>query len=244
MPQRTKLGLALAGIALVLLAPAAHPQQEQAPVAASPDASYAIGFDLGQFIAQRLQEDGVEASLDDLLAGVSDALRQAPSRLNSAQMRDVLGALADEVEGNRAASRIATDPVYRALAEENLRRSQRFHEVFGEQDRVVTLPSGVQYLVVTEGEGETATPDDTVIVSFECKLISGLEVADQEDVELLVRGTVPGGQEVLTTMRPGARWKVAIPPSLGFAEVGSPPEIGPNETLIVDIELHAVKAGE
>lgn len=199
--------------------------------------SYAVGHAIGNFARERLNEDAVSVDLDLLVEGFADAVHDRTPDFDSDEMQDVLRIVERQVASRLAERRMDEDPVFRALAEENLKRSRAFHERFGEEEGVTTLPSGVQYRVVSAGEGDSPTASDTVSVSFTASLIDGSVVAVAAKESTRVAGMIEGGREIITHMRPGAVWQVAIPPHLAFGLGGQEPLIGPNETLIVDVQL-------
>lgn len=115
---------------------------------------------------------------------------------------------------------------------------------------VVTLPSGLQYEVIKEGDGPKPTPADLVVVNYEGKLARTGETFDASarhggPATLPVAGLIPGWTEGLQLMKQGAKYRFWIPPSLGYGEQGAGPngEIPGNAVLVFDLELLAVQAG-
>ena len=206
--------------------------------------AYAVGFESGSFILERLQADGVELDVNALLAGLEDALRGAPSRLNETRTRMLLQRLEEEVRGREAERLMQEDPVFRALAEDNLRRSNEFLERFAGQEGVTVLDNGIAYLSLAEGQGESPVEDSTVSVTFDADLIDGTRFADGNRVSFVVGDLHDGARIAVQRMKPGSHWIVAIPPDLAFGLAGRAPDVGPNEAIVVEIELHCVEAGE
>ncbi len=230
-------GVAL-GVAGVRRAPAA-PAAEREP--ADADTSYAVGFDLGASALVGLDADGVEIDRDALLEGLTDAIRTGESRLGPDRARRLLERLDAKVRTRRAEARMDEDPVFRALPERNLQRSHDFHAQFGAEQGAVTLPSGIQYRVKSPGQGDPARAGDTVVVSFRGTLLDGREFARADMAELVVAEVMPGAREALMKMRAGGRWLVCIPPQRAFSLGGRDPDIGPNESLIIDVTLHEIR---
>jgi len=110
---------------------------------------------------------------------------------------------------------------------------------------VVTLPDGLQYRIIKEGQGASPTDSDTVVVNYAGKLINGKEFDSSykrgEPITFQVTGVIPGWVEALKLMKPGSKWELYIPAALAYGEQGAPPAIGPNETLIFTVELLNVK---
>ncbi|HVE45034.1 MAG TPA: FKBP-type peptidyl-prolyl cis-trans isomerase [Gammaproteobacteria bacterium] len=110
---------------------------------------------------------------------------------------------------------------------------------------VQTLPDGLQYQEITPGTGNPPNDNDVVTVDYQGTLIDGTEFDSSykrgQPATFPVKGVIPGWTEVLKQMKPGATWMVYIPAALAYGEMGSPPAIGPNETLIFKIHLIEVK---
>ena len=113
------------------------------------------------------------------------------------------------------------------------------------KDGVVTLPSGLQYKVIQEGTGRTPTATDTVSTHYRGTLLDGREFDSSykrnEPTEFPVNRVIKGWTEALQLMKEGSKWMLYIPPHLAYGERGAGGLIGPNETLIFEIELLKVK---
>ena len=113
---------------------------------------------------------------------------------------------------------------------------------------MVTLPSGLQYKVIAEGAGDSPAAHDQVTVNYRGKLIDGTEFDSSykrgEPATFGVSGVIKGWTEALQLMKPGAKWELYIPSALAYMERGSGAQIGPNSTLIFDVELVSVKKQE
>ena len=108
-----------------------------------------------------------------------------------------------------------------------------------------TLPSGLQYKVIKEGDGKTPTLTDTVSTHYRGTLLDGSEFDSSykrnKPAEFPVSGVIKGWTEALQLMKEGSKWTLYVPPKLAYGERGFPPVIGPNETLIFEIELLKVR---
>ena len=113
------------------------------------------------------------------------------------------------------------------------------------KEGVVTLPSGLQYKVLQEGTGRTPTATDTVSTHYRGTLLDGREFDSSykrnEPTEFPVNRVIKGWTEALQLMKEGSKWMLYIPPHLAYGERGAGGLIGPNETLIFEIELLKVK---
>lgn len=122
---------------------------------------------------------------------------------------------------------------------------QAFLEANKQKPGVVTLPSGLQYKVITEGTGAQPTDTDVVTVNYAGTLVNGKEFDSSykrgEPATFPVNGVIAGWTEALKRMKVGSVWELYIPSTLAYGENGVPPVIGPNETLIFKVELLGVK---
>lgn len=238
----TPLALALAAVIVVAApftaTPAGAQTDPQAPSIG--DVSYALGHDLGREIAAGLALDDVTPDLQQLVLGFSDGLENKHSTLTRKQIDRTLITFNRIVQERKNQQRLATDPVFKALYEENLRKSNQFLERFAEKDGAKSLDSGIDYLVINQGAGDSPTKSDTVVATFRALLIDGYEIASGTRVQVDIDAIEQGFQQVLTSMKVGDRWYAAIPPDLAFAGVGRAPDIGPNEAIVVDVTLHEI----
>jgi FKBP-type peptidyl-prolyl cis-trans isomerase FklB len=139
------------------------------------------------------------------------------------------------------------DPVTPGLSQgqANKKKGEEFLATNAKKEGVKTLPSGLQYLVLKEGTGKRPEATDQVEVHYHGTLLDGTVFNSSVDrgtpLTIPVNGVIPGWIEALQLMKEGAKWKVFIPSKLAYQKRGSPPKIGPNETLIFEIELLHVK---
>lgn len=234
-----------------------QPAEPLTPPAAAPQAAdgslgtpaaqlgYALGYRIGQRIIADHRALGTPLDPAALGQGLADAVRNAPPQLDEAGFRRVLAEFESQMEArDRAiAARMA------AAAEKNLTAGRAFLASNGKREGVVTLPSGLQYEVLTQGPGpERPTLDDLVVAHYRGTHIDGTEFDGTdpagEPAVFPLRGVVPGWQEALLKMEVGTTWRVWLPPELGYGEEGSPPAIEPNEVLVFDINLVGVRPQE
>jgi len=132
-----------------------------------------------------------------------------------------------------------------AKAEEQKKAGKEFLERNGTREGVVTLPTGLQYEIITEGSGEKPTITDQVTTHYHGTTIDG-EVFDSsvernEPSTFQVGGVIKGWQEALQLMPVGSKWKLYVPADLAYGESGAGPKIGPHSTLIFEVELLSIK---
>lgn len=237
----TRALIIVAALSLLAIGGIADAQSRDIPAG---DACYSIGYAMGQEALATLRADGVELDAEQLAQGMLDALKGADPRVDDARMSQLLRKLEEEVRRREARLRLESDPTFRALAEENARRSAEFHARVATEPDIVTLDGGVQFRVIDAGNGVSPGPDDTVVVSFKAATIDGVTFAEAVHQTVPLSEMIQGAQAVLQRMRPGARWRVAIPPSMAFGEPGLPPDLGPNESIVADVTLHEVVRDE
>jgi len=130
-------------------------------------------------------------------------------------------------------------------AEKNAKAGEEFLAKNANEKGVYVLDSGLQYKIIKDGEGEMPTSEDRVECHYEGKLLDGTifdsSIRRGETATFAVNGVILGWQEALPLMKVGAKWQLFIPSNLAYGYYGSRPSIGPNETLIFDVELISIK---
>ena len=192
--------------------------------------SYSVGFQLGQNLSrQKLDIDSKIAA-----QGMQNALSGTTPKLSPEEMRASIQVYQKKEQDKMEAQ-----------GKKNLEVGQAFLEANKKKEGVVTLPSGLQYKVLTEGKGKQPKSSDSVIAHYRGTLINGTEFDSSykrnEPATFPVQGVVKGWQEALPLMKEGAKWQIYIPADLAYGPRGTGQAIGPNETLIFDIELISVK---
>ncbi|MCC6302739.1 MAG: FKBP-type peptidyl-prolyl cis-trans isomerase [Gammaproteobacteria bacterium] len=192
--------------------------------------SYAVGFQ----ITQDLRHQGLELDADAFAQAARDVLSNQPLKLTEEQMQGAIEKFQQQAAAEQAAK-----------AEKTLKTGQAFLAENKAKKGVVTRPSGLQYQVIKDGGGKNPAATDTVEVNYRGTLIDGTEFDSSykrgETATFPVNQVIQGWQEVLPLMKVGSHWKVFIPSDLAYGERGAGGLIGPNETLVFDIELLAIK---
>jgi FKBP-type peptidyl-prolyl cis-trans isomerase FklB len=192
--------------------------------------SYAVGFQIGQ----NLKRQKLELDSRTFSQGAQDALAGNNPRLKLEEMQAAI-----QAEQQKEISK------QQAQAQKNLEAGQAFLEANKKKPGVVTLPSGLQYKVITAGNGKQPKPTDTVVVHYRGTLINGTEFDSSykrgQPATFKVNGVIRGWTEALQLMEEGAKWTLYIPSSLAYGDRGAGPQIGPNATLIFEIELISVQ---
>jgi FKBP-type peptidyl-prolyl cis-trans isomerase FklB len=196
--------------------------------------SYALGMDLGT----QLRDKKVAVDAGMLARGLADALSGSTLLMTEEESHRVIASLQDEIQ-RRELARIALD------AEKNQRDGEAFLAANKAKEGVVTLPSGLQYRVLSTGTGRKPTVDDTVTCHYRGVFINGTEFDSSysrgEPATFAVKNVVKGWSEALQLMPAGSKWQLFIPPELAYGSRGASGRIAPNSTLVFDVELVAVK---
>jgi len=191
--------------------------------------SYAVGWDIGEDIKRR----GAEFDVESIIAAIRDSGAGREPQVGNEEMVALLTALQQRVRQEQAEA-------FQKLATENQAASAAFLAANAKKTGVVSLPSGVQYRIIDEGDGARPGMESTVKVHYRGSKTSGLEFdssfARGVPEEFTVNAVLRGWQEVLPLMKTGATWQVFVPPELGFGARGNPP-VGPNEALTFDLKL-------
>jgi FKBP-type peptidyl-prolyl cis-trans isomerase FklB len=208
--------------------------QDKAPLKDQKDkASYSIGHDIGN----TFKKQNVDLNLDALINGLKDALA-GKEALPKEERDKTLAAFQKElIEKQTAASK--------AAGEKNAAEGEKFLEENKKKDGVKTTASGLQYKVLKEGGGESPKATDMVITHYKGTLLDGTEFDSSykrnEPATFPVNRVIPGWTEALQLMKPGSKYQLFIPSKLGYGERGAGRDIGPNSTLIFEVELVGIK---
>lgn len=193
--------------------------------------SYTIGF---QF-ANQLRGDGLDIDAKALSQAISDVMGGTEPKLTMQEMQTAM----DSFQQARMQQQ-------KAIGEQNLKAGQEFLDKKKKEPGVVALPTGELYKVLKKGTGPKPKATDTVTVHYKGTLINGVKFDSSYDrnqpATFPLNGVIKGWQDVLPQMEEGSKWEVYIPGNLAYGERGGPGgEIGPNETLIFEIELVSIK---
>lgn len=198
--------------------------------------SYAIGGSIGQ----NLKKDSLIQINPDLIAkGIKDCFNNDTATMNAAQSQAVIQTFMMEKEKKK-------NEAMMEQGKANLEKGKKFLEENGKKEGVKTTASGLQYQVIKEGTGPKPALTDKVSVHYHGTLINGSifdsSVDRGQPYELGVNQFAPGFAEALQLMPVGSKWKIFIPSNIAYGERGAGGAIGPNETLIFDVELLSILA--
>ena len=232
------VGMTMTGCNEDKVAKAADAQEVQAKTVALSTPQEKLGYAIGLQIGSQLLETKDAMHTESLVLGIKDALESKEPRLSNEEMQAVKMAFQQEVQA-RAQQEMA------GLALKNKAEGDAFLAANKTKEGVVTLPSGLQYKIITAGTGATPTSSDTVVTHYTGTLING-QVFDSsvqrgEPATFPVGGVIAGWTEALQHMKVGGKWQLFIPAELAYGERGAGQMIAPNSTLIFDIELLEIK---
>lgn len=196
-----------------------------------------LSYSFGVILARNLQEQGAKLNFDSLSLGLKQALEGQPLLMSEDQVLQTL--IAYSQQRDAAQNKARTD-----LAAKNAAEGKAFAEHNKQRPGVTTLPSGLQYEVLKPGSGKSPTKTDKVTVHYRGTLLDGKEFDSSyqrgKPTSFGVENVIPGWQEAIQLMTPGAHWKIYIPAALAYGEVGVG-DIGPNAFLTFEVELLSIE---
>jgi FKBP-type peptidyl-prolyl cis-trans isomerase FklB len=196
--------------------------------------SYIIGMDIGR----NLQKGSIDFDPDILAKGIKDALSGGKPLLTEQEIRETTAVFQKQLMAKQ-------EEVAKKLGEKNKKEGEAFLAENKKKEGVKTLPSGLQYKAIKEGTGKKPKITDTVTTHYRGTLIDGIEFDSSyrrgKPASFPVNGVIPGWTEALQLMGEGAKWQLFVPPNLAYGERGAGRDIGPNATLIFEIELISIQ---
>ena len=227
-----KLRWVAAAAALLL---AGHASAADAPKLA--DKKEKISYSIGMDIGSNLKRQSIDVDPDLLAKGVRDAMSGGETLLTGEEAKETLLSLQQDLVARAQEQR-------RQTAEKNKKEGEAYLAANGKKNGVVTLPSGLQYKVIRSGAGPSPKATDSVETHYRGTLIDGTEFDSsykrEQTAVFPVNGVIAGWTEALQRMKVGDTWQIFLPPELAYGERGAGP-IGPNATLVFDIELMSIK---
>lgn len=209
-----------------------------------------VSYALGQNIASNLQDQDLGLDGDIVARGLKDAMAGKDSAVLTKEQREsVLKTFQQKMRKKQQGERQGQQQQSRKKgggqeAKKNLMKSKAFLKKNENKEGVKSTESGLQYKVLEEGDGASPSSTSTVKVHYKGTLIDGTQFDSSYDrgepAEFPVNNVIQGWQEALQMMKVGSKWKLFIPPELGYGSQGTG-QIGPNEALIFEVELLEIK---
>ena len=200
--------------------------------------SYALGMDIGSKVGPSLKKQSVDVDPALVSQGLKDAMAGGKTRLTEEEAQKVLTDMQAEVTKQRQEKQ-------EKAAAANKAEGDAFLAANKSKEGVITLPSGLQYKILKEGTGPKPVSGDTVSCNYRGTLINGTEFDSSakhgEAAKFGVSQVIKGWTEALQLMPVGSKWQLFVPPSLAYAERGAGADIGPDTTLIFEVELLSIE---
>jgi FKBP-type peptidyl-prolyl cis-trans isomerase len=197
-------------------------------------ASYGVGLNIGNNLKGQLPDVDVNA----LVRGLRDAMSGAKSAVPDSELAVVMASFQEEMMGKMKERQAA-------IGERNKKEGEAFLAENNKKNGVITLASGLQYKIITAGTGPKPTPKDSVRCNYRGTLINGKEFDSSykrgQPAEFVLGQVIPGWIEALQMMPVGSKWELYIPANLAYGERSMGADIGPNSTLIFEVELLGIK---
>ena len=196
--------------------------------------SYSVGVDVAKSFAKM----GMDLDLDVFIKGLRDGFSGKKLLMTDDEMHATMTALQNDLAKKQSEGK-------QSAAEENKKAGEAFLAENKKKEGVVTLPSGLQYKILKAAKGKKPTDADTVECHYRGTLIDGTEFDSSysrgKPATFPVAGVIPGWTEALKLMPVGSKWQLVVPSKLAYGEHGAGADIGPNATLIFEVELLGIK---
>jgi FKBP-type peptidyl-prolyl cis-trans isomerase FklB len=223
----------IAVLGVLLLAAQLSAQETQGLKTEKEQVSYGLGADMGR----NLKRHGVEVDLDLMVKGLKDGLSGEKLLISERDLRKIMAEFQAELRRKRVEA-------MKTAAGDNKKEGDAFLAANKTKEGVVSLPSGLQYKILKAGDGRKPAETDMVECHYRGTLLDGTEFdstyENKKPSLLKVNGVIRGWSEALQIMPVGSKWQLFVPPQLAYAARGSG-LIGPNATIIFEVELLAIK---
>ena len=197
-----------------------------------------LGYSYGYLMGKGNTETLRDLNIETFVLGLEDAIKGKPATLSDEQMATVLNQYKKRLEAKQLVE-------FQEQAEKNAQEGKNFLAENAKKPDIITTKSGLQYQVLQQGTGKSPKLTSTVKVNYEGRLIDGTvfdsSIARNHPVEFKLNQVISGWTEGVQTMKEGGKSRFFVPSNLAYGDVGAGDAIGPNSTLIFDIELLEVR---
>jgi FKBP-type peptidyl-prolyl cis-trans isomerase FklB len=229
-----KIRMAAAAIAILALGSWAQAQEPKGLKDQKEKLSYVIGVDIGK----ALEKQGVQIDPEIVAKGLKDGFSGGKLLMNDQEIQETMTAFQKEM-------RVKQEAALKQAGEKNKKEGEAFLTENKTKEGVKTLPSGLQYKVIKAGSGKKPKATDTVVTHYKGTLLDGTEFDSSyrrnQPATFKVNGVIRGWTEALQLMEEGAKWILYVPSALAYGERGAGGQIGPNATLIFEVELVSIQ---
>jgi FKBP-type peptidyl-prolyl cis-trans isomerase len=197
-----------------------------------------ISYALGMNMAKNLQRESVKIAPEVLSRGLNDVLSGKKTLLTEDELNTTLTALQKDIQTKQQEKA-------QQLGAVNKEQGETFLAANKAKEGVVALPSGLQYKILNAGTGPKPSSTDSVSCNYRGTLINGTEFDSSykrgQPATFPLNAVIKGWTEALQLMPVGSKWELFIPPDLAYGGRGASPDVGPNATLIFDVELLSIQ---
>lgn len=218
--------------------PPAAPNQQSSPFK---DQKEKLSYAVGMFLATRVRPQAADFDANFVVQGLKDGLSSGKTLMSEEEATATINQWQSEMRAKQ-------EQQMQQQADANKKEGDAFLAANKAKEGVVTLPSGLQYKILTPGTGPKPTASDTVVCNYKGTLINGKEFDSSSKhggpQEFEVDRIIKGWTEALQLMPVGSKWQLFIPSDLAYGARSMGPDIGPNATLIFELELISIKPKE
>ncbi len=197
-----------------------------------------LSYSMGVATGTQMKRQSVDVDVDMFAKGLRDSVSGGKLQMTEQEIQETLMKFQQEMAAKQAEKT-------KQLAEINKKEGEVFLSENKKKEGVKTLPSGLQYKVITDGTGKKPKDSDTVTTHYRGTLIDGTEfdssIKRGQPATFAVKGVIKGWTEALQLMKEGAKWQLFIPSDLAYGDRGAGQQIGPNAALIFEVELISIK---
>jgi FKBP-type peptidyl-prolyl cis-trans isomerase FklB len=199
--------------------------------------SYALGMNIGTGLGGQLKKQSVEVDWNLVAQGIKDVAAGSKTRLTQEEAQAVVTEMQNEVRKEQQGK-------MQEAAAKNKTEGEAFLTANKSKEGIVALPDGLQYKILTEGKGPKPSATDSVVCNYRGTLINGTEFDSSykrgQPATFAVGQVIKGWTEALQLMPVGSKWQLYIPSNLAYGERGAGADIGPDATLIFEVELVSI----
>ncbi|MBJ8441752.1 FKBP-type peptidyl-prolyl cis-trans isomerase [Acinetobacter junii] len=211
---------------------------QAAPITLKSPQKDQLGYSYGYLMGKGNTETLKDLNIETFVLGLEDAIKGKPATLSDEQMATVLNQYKKRLEAKQLVE-------FQEQAEKNAQEGKNFLAENAKKSDIITTKSGLQYQILQQGTGKSPKLTSIVKVNYEGRLIDGTvfdsSIARNHPVEFKLNQVISGWTEGVQTMKEGGKSRFFVPSNLAYGDVGAGDAIGPNSTLIFDIELLEVR---